>query len=139
MKKNGLFVLWGVLFVVCAGLGFVSQPAGALKWLMIALGLVFFAPPVVLLSRAKATRDLPTAALVRNLSALSLGLTLVLLVANVLSLLGGEALGNVLNAILAIVSVPMFCGQIWVLTLFCWAFLMIAAQKLVKQMKKTQA
>ena len=139
MKKNGLFVLWGVLFAVCAGLGFVSQPAGALKWLMIALGLVFFAPPVILLSRAQKAKDLPMATLVRNLSALSLGLTLVLLVANVLSLLGGKALGNVLNAILAIVSVPMFCGQIWILSLFCWAFLMIAANKLVKQMKKNQA
>ena len=139
MKKNGLFVLWGVLFAVCAGLGFVTQPGAALKVLMIALGLVFFAPPVILLSRAQKVRDLSTAALVRNLSALSLGLTLVLLVANVLSLLGGKALGNVLNAILAIVSVPMFCGQIWILSLFCWAFLMIAANKLVKQMKKNQA
>ena len=139
MKKKGLFVLWGVLFAVCAGLGFVPAPDGALKWLMTALGLVFFAPPVVLLHRAKQGGDLPVAALVRNLAAASLGLTLVLLVANVLSLLGGKALGNVLNAILAIVSVPMFCGQIWALSLFCWAFLMIAAQKLVKQMKKTQA
>ena len=139
MKKKGLFVLWGVLFAVCAGLGFVGQPTGVLKWLLGALGLVFFAPPVVLLSRAKQFRDLPTAALVRNIAAASLGLTFALLVANFLSLLGGEALGNVLNVILAIVSVPMFCGQIWVLTLFCWAFLMIAAQKLVKQMKKTQA
>ena len=139
MKKNGLFALWGVLFAVCCGLGFVTQPGAALKGLMIALGLVFFAPPVVLLSRAQKAKDLPTAALVRNLAAISLGLTLVLLVANVLSLLGGVTLGNVLNAILAIVSVPMFCGQIWVVTLFCWAFLMIAANKLVKQMKKNQA
>ena len=139
MKKNGLFVLWGVLYAVCCGLGFVTRPGAVLKALMIALGLVFFAPPVVLLNRAKTARDLPAATLVRNLSALSLGLTLVLLVANVLSLLGGEALGNALNAILAIVSVPMFCGQIWALTLFCWAFLMIAANKLVKQMKKNQA
>ena len=139
MKKKGLFVLWGVLFAVCAGMGFVGQPAGGLKWLLGALGLVFFAPPVVLLSRAKQFRDLPTAALVRNLAAASLGLTFVLLVANFLSLLGGETLGNVLHVILAIVSVPMFCGQIWALSLFCWAFLMIAANKLVKEMKKTQA
>ena len=139
MKKKGLFVLWGVMFAVCGALGFVDAPVGALKWLMTALGLVFFAPPIVLLRRAEAFRDLPAAALVRNLSALSLGLTLILLVANVLSLLGGVALGNVLDAVLAIVSVPMYCGQIWILTLFCWAFLMIAANKLVKQMKKTQA
>ena len=139
MKKNGLFALWGVLYAVCCGLGFVTQPGAALKALMIVLGLVFYAPPMALLRRAKVSRDLSTVVLVRNLAAISLLLTLVLLVANVLSLLGGAALGDVLNAILAIVSVPMFCGQIWVLTLFCWAFLMIAANKLVKQMKKTQA
>ena len=139
MKKKGLFALWGVLFAVCGGLGFVSQPAGALKWLMVILSLVFFAPPAVLLHRAKENGDQSTAALVRNLAAASLGMTLVLLVANVLSVLGGVALGDVLNVILAIVSVPMFCGQIWIMTLFCWAFLMIAAHKLVKQLKKTQA
>ena len=139
MKKNGLFVLWGVRFAACAGLGFVPQPAGALKWLLTALGLVFFAPPFVLLSRAQEACNLPAAALVRNLAAISLSLTLIALVANVLSVLAGEVLGNVLHVVLAIVSVPMFCSRIWILSIFCWAFLMIAAHKLVKQMKKTQA
>ena len=139
MKKKGMYVLWGVLFAVCGALGFIPAPAGVLKWLMTVLALVFFAPPVVLLHRARESGDLPAAALVRNLAAISLGLTLAALIANVLSLLGTVALGNVLNAVLAIVSVPMYCGQIWLLSLFCWAFLMIAANKLVKQMKKTQA
>ena len=135
MKKKGLFVLWGVLFVSCAGLGFVPQPAGALKWLLGLLGLVFFAPPVLLLARAQESSDRAAAALVRNLAIASLVLTLLALVGNVLSLLGGVKLGNVLNAVLAIVSTPMFCSQIWVLSIFCWAFLMIAANKLVKKMK----
>ena len=135
MKKNGLFVLWGVLFAACAGLGFMPQPAGALKWLLGILGLVFFAPPVLLLARAQESGDRAVAALVRNLAIASLVLTLLALVGNVLSLLGGVKLGNVLNAVLAIVSTPMFCSQIWVLSIFCWAFLMIAANKLVKKMK----
>ena len=135
MKKNGLFVLWGVLFAACAGLGFVPQPAGALKWLLGLLGLLFFAPPVLLLARAKESGDRAVAALVRNLAIASLVLTLLALVGNVLSLLGGVKLGNVLNAVLAIVSTPMFCSQIWVLSIFCWAFLMIAANKLMKKMK----
>ena len=135
MKKKGLFVLWGVLFVSCAGLGFVPQPTGGLKWLLGLLGLLFFAPPVLLLARAKESGDRAVAALVRNLSVASLVLTLLALVGNVLSLLGGVTLGNVLNAVLAIVSTPMFCSQIWVLSIFCWAFLMIAANKLVKKMK----
>ena len=139
MNRKFLLALWGGLFAVCAAMGFVPNPGTALRVLLTILGLVFFAPPVLLLHRAKAASDRSTPLLVRNIAAASLALTMVLLVANVLSLRGSVALGNVLNAILAIVSVPMFCGQIWVLTLFCWAFLMIAANKLVKQMKKNQA
>ena len=135
MKKKGLFVLWGVLFVSCAGLGFVPQPTGGLKWLLGLLGLLFFAPPVLLLARAQESGDRAVAALVRNLSVASLVLTLLALVGNVLSLLGGVTLGNVMNVVLAIVSTPMFCSQVWVLSIFCWAFLMIAANKLVKKMK----
>ena len=135
MKKNGLFVLWGVLFAACAGLGFVPQPSGALKWLLGILGLVFFAPPVLLLRRAKESSDRAVVALVRNLSLLSLSLTLAALVANVLSLLGGEGLGIALNVVLAIVSTPMYCGQIWILPLFCWAFLMVGANTLLKKRK----
>ena len=138
MNQKFLYALWGGLFAACAALGFVPQPAGVLAWLMAALGLLFFVPPMLLLHRAKAASHRPTAVLVRNIAAISLGLTLLLLVANFLSLLGSVTLGNVLNVVLAIVSTPMFCGQVWALTLFCWAFLMIAANKLVKQMNKTQ-
>ena len=138
MNRKLLLTLWGGLFVSCAALGFVQVQGGALKWLMVLLGLVFFAPPVMLLRGAKERRDCAMAALVRNIAAGSLALTLMLLVANVLSLHGSVALGNALNVALAIVSTPMFCGQIWALSLFCWAFVMIAAHKLAKQIKKTQ-
>ena len=135
MDRKWMLALWGGLFIVCAALGFVPAPTGALSFFMALLSLVFFAPPLVLLIRAKQSGDCATAALVRNLSAASLALTLLALVGNVLSLLGGVTLGNVMNVVLAIVSTPMFCGQIWVLSIFCWAFLMIAANKLVKKMK----
>ena len=138
MNRILLYALWGGLFAVCAALGFVSQPGGILTWLMAALGLLFFVPPMLLLHRARAASHRPTAVLVRNIAAASLGLTFVLLVANFLSLLGSVALGNVLNVVLAIVSTPMFCGRVWALTLFCWAFLLICAAKLAKQMNKTQ-
>ena len=139
MNRKFLLALWGGLFVSCAGLGFVHEPQGVLKWLMILLGLVFFAPPVMLLADARERKDVSMAALVRSIAAGSLILTLVALVANFLSLLGSVTLGDVLNAVLAIVSVPMYCSQIWILSIFCWAFLMIGAHQLVKQMKKTQA
>ena len=135
MNRKFLFALWGGLFAGCAALGFVPQPGSVLTWLMAALGLLFFVPPMLLLHRAKAASHRPTAVLVRNIAAASLGLTFVLLVANFLSLLGSVALGNALNVVLAIVSTPMYCGQIWLLPLFCWAFLMVGANKLLKKMK----
>ena len=138
MDRKFLLALWGGLFVVCAALGFVPEPAGALSFLMALLSLVFFAPPVLLLRQAMARGHVPTAVLVRNLSALSLALTLAALVANVLSLLGSVALGDAMHVVLVIVSAPMFCAQIWVIPLFCWAFLMIGGHKLQKKMKKTQ-
>ena len=138
MDRKWMLALWGGLFIVCAALGFVPAPTGALSFFMALLSLVFFAPPVVLLVRAKQSGDCATAALVRNLSAASLALTLLALVGNVLSLLGSTALGDALHVVLVIVSAPMFCAQVWAAPLFCWAFLMIAAHKLRKKMKKTQ-
>ena len=42
MNKKLSFTIWGVLFAVCAALGFVPQPEGALKVLMVILALGFF-------------------------------------------------------------------------------------------------
>ena len=100
MNRKYLLALWGGLFVVCGALGFVPEPSGALSFLMALLSLVFFAPPVLLLRQAGIKGHVPTAVLVRNISALSLGLTLAVLIANVLSLLGSAALGDVLHVVL---------------------------------------
>ena len=42
----------------------------------------------------------------------------------------GDTLGIFLHVVLVIVSTPMFCAGRWVLSLFLWAFLMIAAFRL---------
>ena len=34
MKKKSLFALWGGLFLLCAGLGFIPEPAGAVRWVL---------------------------------------------------------------------------------------------------------
>ena len=43
MTNRKLFVLWGVLFVLCAGLGFLEASA-----LGLIAALLFFVPPAVL-------------------------------------------------------------------------------------------
>ena len=133
MKKPQLFALWAILFIICAGLGFIPEPEGTGKILCTLASVVFFLPPAVLLFRAAKAGDRNTLRLIRNLSAASLGATLVLLVANVLSALGSRLLGNVLYAMLVIVSSPMICSGSWALSLFLWACLLMASLRLMKK------
>ena len=54
MTGKKLFALWGVLFVICAGLGFVplkGELSGTVQGLLTAVSVVFFVPPAVLVYR----------------------------------------------------------------------------------------
>ena len=125
MKNTHLYALWGVMFSLCAGLGFIPASSGFLAGGMTALSLLCFVPPALLLYQGG-----PDArALVRNLSAASLGLTLVLLVLNFLCAMQSEFLGRVLHIMLVIVSSPMICSGHWALSLFLWACLLVASLK----------
>jgi len=123
MTKRTLFVLWGCLFALCAGLGFV--PEGS--WWMTGLSLLFFVPPAVLLYRANREKDSHTRLLIRHLSALSLGLTVVLLVSTFLTALSSEALGTAIHCLLVVISTPMIASGHWALSLFLWACLLIGS------------
>ncbi len=130
MTKKTLLFLWGVLFIVCAGLGFLPEGDGIGRILRRCAAVAFFLPPFALLWQAGRTGDRATAALLRNLAALSLGLTVVLLIANFLAVRGSEALGNVLHSILTVVSAPMVCGGGWAMSLYFWAVILIWAIKI---------
>ena len=129
MNKKTLFALWGVLFILCAGLGFIPEPQGFLKGLMTALAVLFFLPPVWLLHRD----DRETVLLIRNLSALSLGVTLVTLILNFVLAVSSETLGNILHYILVVVSAPMVASGYWVLSLFLWACVLMVSLKMLKK------
>ena len=134
MKNSHLFALWAVLFIICAGLGFIPEPTGIVRVLLTLVSLAFFVPPAVLLYRAGKAEDKYTLQLIRNFSFLSLALTLVTLVANVLSALSSTVLGNILYYLLVILSSPMICSGSWALSLFLWAcLLMVSLQQLKKK------
>lgn len=135
MSKKHLFILWGVLFILCAGLGFIPAPEGVFKGVMTALAVVFFVPGAVLLVRAKREQDDRTVKLIRNLSAGSLGMTVLALVANFLSLGASDAVGDGLYAVLVIVSSPMVCGGYWLLSLFLWACLLVVSIDILHKKK----
>ena len=64
---------------------------------------------------------------IRGLSAASLGLTFILLLANFLSINAPQALGDFLYGLLVIVSTPMICGRYWIISLFLWACLLMGS------------
>ena len=133
MKKSMLYTLWAGLFIICAGLGFIPNPTGAGRVLMTLLSVAFFAPPAVLLYRANREKDIRTLELLRNFSALSLLLTMILLIVNLLSAFRSEWLGNVVHGVLVMVSSPMVCSGYWALSLFLWACLLVVSVELLKK------
>lgn len=133
MSKKLLCIFWAGLFILCAACGFIPEPAGIPGLALTTLSLLFFLPPACLLYRAGKDQDTDTVKLVRNLSALSLILTLVLLVCNFLSVIAGERMGLFLYYMLVIVSSPMICSGYWALSLFLWACLLVYSRQLLKE------
>lgn len=133
MRHKPLLLLWAILFGLCAALGFLPEPEGALKGVLTAASIAHFLPPLATLYLAKQEKDIQTIRLIRNLSFLSLVLTMALLIANFLSAGAGEILGNLLYYMLIIVSSPMICSGLWALSLFLWACLLMASLTFLKQ------
>lgn len=136
MKNRILYAAWGGLFALCAGLGFLSEPAGWVQGILTAVSLLFFVPPALLLREANAQKKPRTAAIIGNLAALSLGLTLVLLMLNILSAFWSERVGIFLHGLLTIVSAPMMASGFWVLSLFLWACLLLSSLAIRKRTER---
>ncbi len=128
MKKSSLYAVWGILYIICCGLGFIPDAQGGVRVLLLVISLLFFVPPAILLYDAIREDDRKTLRQIRLLSVISLGLTLLLMIGNILIALGGsEAIGTLLHLLLVIVSVPMISSHYWALSLFLWAVLFFAA------------
>lgn len=127
MKNRSLYILWGSLYILCALLGCIAHPQGLVKALLVMLSVLFFVPGGLLLYRGIHRNDKQQVCLIRNLSALSLGLTLLALIINFLSVAASELIGNISYGLLILVSSPMICSQYWFISLFLWGCLLFAA------------
>lgn len=127
MKEKTLYGIWLFLFILCAGLGFIPEPVGFGKAILVMLSILFFLPGILLLVKATRTEDRKTVLRIRRLSATSLMLTLAFLVANVFSVNAPDIVGDILYGILTVVSAPMICSQFWFLSMFLWACLLIGS------------
>lgn len=135
MSNKSFFILWGAAFILCAVFGFIPEPDSLMKALMVLLSLVFFVPGSLLVYDAVKHRNLALLRCIRNISACSLGLTLVLLVANFFSVAASKAVGDALYVLLVIFSSPMVCSQYWVLSMFLWACLLMVCLTWLRKYK----
>ena len=127
MSKKTLYFIWGGLFIFCGLLGFIPQPEGIVKVLMVVASLVFFVPGGILLYLGKKEQNYGAIRVVRNVAIISLCVTLFLLVLNFLSGKASDAMGEFLYGLLTMLSAPMVCSQHWSLSLFLWACLLFTA------------
>lgn len=125
LKDKGILqAIWAGMFILCGVLGFLPPQEGANRVLLVILAVLFFAAPGWLIWVSFEKKDTATLKRVRLLSVISLAGTLVLLVANMMSVLAPGWLGDLLYYVLVIVSTPMICGHYWVLSLGLWAALL---------------
>lgn len=125
MKQKNLYGIWAGLYILCALLGFVTQPNSVVKAALFLISVIFFVPGLMLLLNAIAHNDKKTIGRIRWICIASLGLTMVALIANLLSVNTSVATGNTLYAFLVIVSSPMACSQYWIVSLFLWACMLM--------------
>lgn len=125
MKRSTLWLLWGVFYIICAGLGFIPQPEGIVRAMLFLLSLLFFVPPGVLLHEARQHSDRALLRRMRILALASLILTQLMLIASILTAPYSERLGTAMHILLGLVSAPMFCSNYFVVPLFLWAVVLI--------------
>lgn len=125
MKQRNLWLLWLCLYVICLIAGFIPNPTGFGKVLLILLSAGFFVPGGLLLYDAHCRQDKKALMSIRLISLGSLVLTVVFFIANLLSVFVSDVAGTVLHVFLNIVSVPMFAMQYWLVSLFLWSCLFI--------------
>jgi hypothetical protein len=128
-----LWYLWAIAYVICTVCAFFPVASGPVTGLFLLFSLGFFVPPAFLIYNAVQNKQPKTLRLIRNLSLISLGLTLAAILLNFVAFEASRAWGYVLYWILILVSTPMVCSQVWVVGLFGWAMLLFICLHYLKR------
>ena len=132
-KTKKLWIIWAAAYVICTVCAFFPVAPGALTGLFLLLSLGFFVPPALLIFDAVQNKKPKNLKILRNLSLISLCLTLVMIILNFVSVQASETWGLVLYWMLILVSTPMVCSQVWVIGLFGWAMLLMTCLHYLKK------
>lgn len=126
MKKKILYIIWGCMAVLCIGLGTLETTDLLIQIPLTLLAVMFFVPGWFLLYDAFADGDRKEVLRLRIISIASLTLTVIFLIAFILTAAVGLPAADILYDILILVSCPMICGQYWLISLFLWSCLLSA-------------
>ena len=135
MKFRFIWLSWLYMYILCAAVSFIPEPAGFFKVLFVLLALGFFVPGMILLVKADHRDDCKTIRLIRLISICALVASTLMIILNILSATMSKAWGDVLYVMLILFANPMICGQYWVIGLFGWAFLLFYAISLLKKQR----
>jgi Na+-transporting methylmalonyl-CoA/oxaloacetate decarboxylase gamma subunit len=127
MKEKALYCIWAILYAICTALGFLGPVQGVGRVFLVLAALAFFVPGALLLVHGFRKKDRKVLRRVRVIAAVSLVLTLGLLIGNLAVAQASVKVGNLMHVLLSLVSTPMLCGQYWVISLFLWACLLFAS------------
>lgn len=126
MKEKLLYIAWGVMAVLCIGLGTLETDQLLIQIPQLLIAIVFFVPPGILLYDALEARNRKGILRIRIISILSLVLTMAFLLAFFLTAMHSQEAASWVYEILIVVSCPMVCSQYWLVSLFLWACLLFA-------------
>ena len=126
-KEKILYCIWLGMFILCAGLGTITQRNTAGAVILTILSLLFFVAPAILLYDALKEENKKALLRMRIISISSLSLTLILIILNTLAIFAGDAAGKFLNDLLIVISAPMACCYWQGVSLFLWACLFVGS------------
>ncbi len=126
-RKGKLAFAWAALYVICTVFGFIQTQNSFLQAIFALFSIGFFLPGGILLYEAVSEKDKTTVQCIRYISIASLVLTVLTLIGNVLTLPASDAVGNRMYGLLVIVSTPMISSQMWFISLFLWACLLMGS------------
>ena len=125
MKQKFMYLLWLFLYIICVGLGTITEKLLIMDIFKGLFALLFFVPPVLLTLEGLKKGQRRYLLQIRVITILSLLLTLVFMIANIASVYASEAAGDTLNQLYILAAAPMHCLPDGFISLFLWASLLM--------------
>ncbi len=133
MSNKTWYWIWGGMDILCAALGFIPGPQGALYWLLFGVSVGFFLPPAAILYGAVKKEDRKTVKTIQTLCLIWFAVMLVMLIVNLASISASAAAGTAVYYLLIVLSSPMICSQIWVVPMFGFGCLLTVCRQYLRK------